>query len=78
MEPEEFLKDIYSESMALVGSDNSIKTDLPQSLTNHLNEILKRSESAKGVLTVIFTSLVYKTLYPEQDIRNHQTSIHRL
>src|SRR5690606_5614819 len=35
----------------------------------------KRSESAKAVLTVVITSLTYKIQNPEQDIRNHQTSI---
>jgi DNA (cytosine-5)-methyltransferase 1 len=34
-----------------------------------------RSESAKAVITVILTSAVYKKLNPDQDIRNHQTSI---
>lgn len=75
MGPTEFLEKIYTESMELVGSDNVIKSDLDKSITNHLDEILNRSESAKAVLTVIFTSLVYKTFSPDQDIRNHQTSI---
>lgn len=75
MEPLEFLEQIYNESMAIVGSDNTIKSDLDPKIANHLGEILGRSESAKAVITVILTSTVYKTLNPEQDIRNHQTSI---
>lgn len=75
MEPMDFLEQIYSESMDLVGSDSVIKTELGVEIVSHLDEILSRSESAKAVLTVIFTSLVYKTLYPRQDIRNHQSSI---
>ena len=75
MEPTEFLEKVYKEAMELVGSDNKIKTKLNKRITNHLEEILNKSESAKAVLTVIFTSLVYKTLNTEQDIRNHQTSI---
>lgn len=75
MEPTDFLEKIYKESMELVGSDDKIKSNLEQKIEVHLSEILSRSESAKAVLTVIFTSLVYKTLYPDQDIRNHQTSI---
>lgn len=43
--------------------------------TKALDEILSRSESSKGVLTVVLTSLVYKLLNPEQDIRLHQSSI---
>jgi len=75
MEPIEFLEQIYNESMAVVGSDNEIKSDLDTSIANHLLEILGRSESAKAVITVILTSAVYKRLNPDQDIRNHQTSI---
>lgn len=75
MDPAEFLDKIYNESMQMVGSDDTIKSDLNQSITNHLGEILSRSESAKAVITVILTSAVYKILNPLQDIRNHQTSI---
>lgn len=75
MEPKDFLEKIYAESMELVGSDDKIKSDLNASLQSHLNEILKRSESAKGVITVILTIAVYKNIHPNQDIRNHQTSI---
>jgi len=73
--PNTFLKKTFDESMKLVGSDDKIKSDLPKTITKHLDVILSKSESAKGVLTVILTSLVYKTLNPSQDIRNHQTSI---
>ena len=69
MEPTEFLEKIYNESMAVVGSDNEIKSDLDSTIANHLLEILGRSESAKAVITVILTSSVYKKLNPDQDIR---------
>lgn len=75
MEPSEFLEKIYTESMKLVGSDDKIKTDIDKTIANHLLEILGRSESAKAVITVILTSSVFKLLNPDQDIRNHQTSI---
>lgn len=75
MEPTDFLNKIYAQSMLVVGSDNEIKSDLDSTIANHLNEILGRSESAKAVITVILTSAVYKKLNPDQDIRNHQTSI---
>lgn len=75
MEPVEFLEKIYNESMEIVGSDDRIKSDLDENTSNHLLEILARSESAKAVITVILTSAVYKKLNPEQDIRNHQTGI---
>lgn len=75
MEPTEYLKKIYNESMQIVGSDDKIKSDLDKNIAHHLNEILSRAESAKAVITVILTSAVYKILNPNQDIRNHQTSI---
>jgi DNA (cytosine-5)-methyltransferase 1 len=73
--PNTFLKKTFDQSMKLVGSDDKIKSDLPTAITQYLDEILSKSESSKGVLTVILTSLVYKTLNLAQDIRNHQTSI---
>lgn len=75
MEPTDFLEKTYNDSMLVVGSDNYIKSSLDKIITNYLKEILSKSESAKGVITVILTSAVYKSLYPSQDIRNYQTSI---
>lgn len=37
-----------------------------------LNIILKNSESSRGVLAVVITSLVKKVITPHQDIRKHQ------
>jgi DNA (cytosine-5)-methyltransferase 1 len=48
---------------------------LIQEEKNDLNSVLHYAESQKGVLAVVITSLVYKRLNPEQDIRNHQSSI---
>lgn len=75
MGPTEYLEKVYIESMELLGSGNDIKTDLDISIVENLEMILAKSEAAKGVLTVILTSLIYKTFHPNQDIRNHQTSI---
>ncbi len=75
MEPNEYLEEFYETTMSLVGSDEKIKTDLSTQITNHLDTILEKSESAKAVITVVLTSVVYKILNPEQDIRNHQSSI---
>jgi len=75
MEPIEYLEKIYNESMQIVGSDDKIKSDLDKNIALHLSEILGRAESAKAVITVILTSAVYKILNPNQDIRNHQTSV---
>ena len=37
--------------------------------------IVSREENFKGVFTVIFSSLAYKSLHPEQDVRNHQAGL---
>lgn len=75
MEPTELLEKAFAEAMKTVGSDNFIKSNLDNGISKYLQEILIRSESGKAVLTVVITSLVYKILNIEQDIRNHQTSI---
>ncbi len=54
--PAEFLEIFYKETMLLVGSSNVIKSNLNKNIKSELDEILSRSESAKGVLTVIITS----------------------
>ena len=75
MKPTNLLEKTFAEAMKIVGSDDFIKSNLNDDISKYLQEILNRSESAKAVLTVIITSLVYKIQNPEQDIRNHQTSI---
>ena len=75
MTPTKLLNSTYKKSMELVGSSNSIKSKFNHLITPKLDIILNHSESAKAVLTVIITSLTYKILYPEQDIRRHQSSI---
>lgn len=73
--PFEYLEDIHSKTMVLVGSDDFIKSDIDDNERVYLDEILDKSESSKGVLTVLLTSLVYKIFHPEQDVRKHQSSI---
>lgn len=75
MEPKEYLEKLYNESLALVGSGNEIKTGLPKSITDNLDIILEYSEKRKGVITVLFTSMIYKSLFPEQDVRKHQSQM---
>lgn len=75
MEPKEYLEKLYDESLALVGSGNEIKSDLSQSIKDNLDIVLDYSEKRKGVITVLFTSLIYKSLFPEQDVRKHQSQM---
>ncbi|WP_445736322.1 hypothetical protein [Mariniflexile sp.] len=75
MEPKEYLEKLYDESLALVGSGNEIKSDLSKSIKQDLDIILEFSEKRKGVITVLFTSMIYKSLFPEQDVRKHQSQM---
>ncbi len=75
LKPIFLLEELYDEAMRLVGSDVNIKSELATDIKKQLDVILSHSENAKGVLTVIITSAVYKFIHPEQDIRNHQSSI---
>lgn len=43
--------------------------------TDYLDKIAIKSKSQKGVFTVLTTLLVHKTLYPNQDIRYHQSQL---
>ncbi len=71
----DFLTEQYDKAMSDVGSSETIASSLNEEDQALLNIILQFSESAKGVLTVFITSIVYKILNPEQDIRNHQDGI---
>jgi len=75
MEIDEFLQQFYEKSLHNIGSKNAVHTSLNKNISNFLDEIVQRSETVKGVVTVVITSCVYKIFHPEQDIRNHQTSI---
>ena len=71
----EYLENLYDNCVRIVGNNDTITTALNAYTTEKLDVVLKYSESAKAVLTVLITSLVYKHLNPAQDIRNHQDSI---
>lgn len=73
--PANFLTKLYKNAMSVVGSKEAITSDLSQNEKELLDIVLTYSEQAKAVLTVITTSITYKALHPEQDIRNHQASI---
>jgi len=75
MEINSLLQKYYEKALIQVDSKNEITTNLDKTIVHSLNEVLHRSENAKAVITVIFTSCIYKLVYPNQDIRNHQTSI---
>lgn len=71
----DFLAAQYDNALSQVASGEQIQTALSPSEQEQLATILKYSESQKGVLTVFLTSVIYKILHPEQDIRNHQVGL---
>ena len=75
MEAEAFLQVKYSEAVKTTANKSEAVSELPEEIKEALDIIISNSESSKGVLTVVFTSAVYKCLHPEQDIRRHQSSI---
>jgi DNA (cytosine-5)-methyltransferase 1 len=75
LEIQNFLDRILESSNQALASQGAMSGSITEDLKSNLDEILKRSESSKGVLTVVITSAVYKHFHPEQDIRNHQSSI---
>lgn len=72
VDPMNFLNDIYIKA---VGMDSVDDIGLTQEQLQNLRDIVDKEETQKGVFTVLFTSLVYKSLHPEQDIRLHQANM---
>lgn len=79
MDPSLFLEETYKEALQLVGSskknDLLSAIDFDQSISVFLDVMVDASETSKGCFTVFLTSLVYKLLNPEQDIRYHQADM---
>lgn len=70
--PLQFLENIYNEALDLSTKD-------AVNLTNHQLNLAKiivdKEENFKGVYTVLVSSLTYKCIHPEQDIRYHKTDL---
>lgn len=60
---------------AYISSLNLKNTSLTEEQRENVQTIVNYEEKLKGVFTVLVTSLVYKTLHPEQDVRNHQAKM---
>lgn len=72
---EQFLDNLYNECLEEAANKDRPTIDLDQAIAKFLDTILKKSESHKGLIAVVLTSMVYKKLYPEQDVRNHQANM---
>lgn len=68
----EFLEKIYNESLLIKSIDEINLTDIQK---KYIKAIVDKEETQKAVYTVLITSLVYKCLHNEQDIRLHQANM---
>ncbi|MEC4805530.1 MAG: hypothetical protein SAJ12_11845 [Jaaginema sp. PMC 1079.18] len=70
------LLEIHKKAVKLSSSkQQNIENSISQSIVNHIAKIASKCFSQKGVYTVLITLLVHKILYPDQDIRYHQTKL---
>lgn len=71
-DPIQFLETLYAEACILKSLD---EVNISSEEMEWVKSIYEHEETFKGVYTVLFTSLVYKCLYPSQDVRNHQSNM---
>lgn len=67
-----FLEDAYAEAEKVVALE---EIGLNANQIKMVKTIVDKEETFKGVFTVLLTSLVYKCLHPEQDVRRHQANM---
>ena len=68
----DFIEKIYSDSLELKDFKN---VNLSEKQLELVKIIVEKEETFKGVYTVLLSSLLYKCLHPEQDVRRHQAQI---
>ncbi len=69
------MNNAYIQAMEKLADANRLQSCLDKEHSEAIDTIVSESERNKGVYTVVITSVVYKMLHPEQDIRKHQASI---
>ena len=74
MDVDEELESFYIKASSL---KHEKELDLTELQLNLVRNIVEKEETSKGVYTVLLTSLVYKSLNPEQDVRRHQANMDR-
>lgn len=72
MDTNEFLEHIYKESLSVKSIDD---LSLKEKQKKYVESIVEKEETLKAVYTVLVTSLVYKCLHRNQDIRLHQANM---
>lgn len=70
--PSQYLENIYNKAQALVESDPS---DVTAQQFNWIKTVVDKEENLKGVYTVLVSSLTYKALNNNQDVRYHKVEL---
>ena len=69
------LNRVYENALIKVNDTDFIPDELDNELVKAINIIIERSESNKGIVTVLTTLLTHKVVEPAQDIRYHQAGM---
>ncbi|MEW8994435.1 DNA cytosine methyltransferase [Clostridium sp.] len=69
--PQQFLENIYIKA----NSTDFAETQLTKKQLGWVKSIVEKEETLKGVYSVLVSSLTYKSLYPEQDVRYHKIEL---
>lgn len=67
-----FLEEKYNEAEQIANIED---IGLTNNQIKMMKTVVDKEETFKGVFTVLLTSLVYKCLHPEQDVRRHQANM---
>lgn len=70
--PSQFLEDVYQQAKKNKSLDDINLNEIQKDL---IKIIVVNEQSNKGVFTVLVSSLTYKCLHPEQDIRYHKVDL---
>lgn len=70
----EVIAKLYTQAEDAVG-ENDYSTNLSESTTKKISDIVAEAEQNKGMLAVLMTLFCHKVFDPAQDIRNHQAGI---
>lgn len=70
--PSQFLEDIYQQAKKNKSLDDVNLNEIQKDM---IKIIVENEHSNKGVFTVLVSSLTYKCLHPEQDVRYHKVDL---
>lgn len=71
----ELLDKIYNDAMALAFDEKANFDKINENIKKYVDYIISRSESNKGMVTVLTTLLAHKIIAPKQDVRYHQAGL---